>query len=442
MNVGDTIEDISGKEYLIDEIYQSGGQGDAFRVKATKNTTDELFVIKLYKKSEHDRSRRLREIILHGQSISVGFPDKTFCFPICFVKYKNQEGILMRHTPNTAIQMSDIFESPLNSAHSPKAFDLLLKGKVKYKTFILNAFHLARAMNQLYRQGFTHCDLSISNIFIDLTNGHISIIDLDNLSVENFLPAKVAGTRGYAAPELDGTQTVIPDHYGDAHSLAVLIFNLLMFRHPLVGSSINVDFADEPFAENALYTDHPTNNSNRFEGGGFAITDLPQSIQTLFRDTFVVGLHSKTKRPSAAKWIKPLWNFLESLYICDNCQQTTWFTNKSLPECLFCGHKNKHQFAKLSFNNGFTKVVKEKSVLYPHHFYHSGKEYDVSEKLADFKLSKNGHLIFANRSKYSLKIEFSDGKQKTMMKNEGVHLSGVKRVYFLPNLHANVEFFD
>src|SRR2546421_4738292 len=167
MKVGDKIKDVSGTEYIIEQILKSGGQGDAFRSRCTSGNTSDLFVIKLYKSTEINRSQRLGKIISHGHTICLGFPEKTFCFPTCVVQQGGKEGVVIPHTPLSATQMSELFESPENSAHSPKAFQALTKGKVTYRTFLLNAFHLARATNQLYRNGYTHCDLSIGNVFID-----------------------------------------------------------------------------------------------------------------------------------------------------------------------------------------------------------------------------------------------------------------------------------
>src|SRR5688500_13948505 len=215
-------------------VYRSGGQGDTFRATRTSGSVNEFFVIKLYKGHEHDRSQRLGRIISQGNSICLGFPEKTFCFPTCVIQHEDKEGVVMPHAPMSAVEMSELFEPPGNSPHSPKAWNYFRTGKIKYRTFLLNAFHLARAINKLYRNGFTHCDLSIGNVFIDTSSGQVCIIDLDNLAVRGFLAAKVVGTPGYTAPELVVGQITEPNERTDAHSLAVLIFNLLMFRHPLV----------------------------------------------------------------------------------------------------------------------------------------------------------------------------------------------------------------
>lgn len=444
MNVGDKIEDASGTEYTVEQIYKSGGQGEAFRARRTSGDTTEPLVIKLYKSQESDRIQRLNKIISHGHSLCFGFPEKTFCFPTSIVQHRGREGVVMPHTPSSAKEMSELFEIPQESAHSPKAFNALKNGQIKYKTFLLNAFHLARAVDKLYRNGYTHCDLSISNVFIDASNGHTSIIDLDNLAVEGFLPTNVGGTPGYRATEIEEGRTTIPNHKTDAHSLAVLIFNLLMFRHPLVGSNLNVYFADDPFGKNALYTDHPTNKSNRFAKGGFSLSDLPKAIQDLFSGAFVSGLRDSIERPSATAWIKPLWNAIEALYICAKCQQTTFFTNTSSPECLFCRHRNQRPFAKLSFSNGFIKIVEAGSILYPHHFRGSNFVYDVSEKLADFKPHKGNDLLFANRSNHVLEVSFSRTatSRKVIPKDHGFRMSEAKKIYFLNGLSADVVFFN
>jgi len=442
MNVGGRLRDDSGTEYVIEQVYRSGGQGDSFRAKRTSGDTKEPLVIKLYKHQEIDRAQRLNQIITQGHSICFGFPEKTFCFPNRIIQDAGREGVVMPHA--AGVEMSELFEPPGNSAHSPKAWAYFRSGRIKYRTFLLNAFHLARAINRLYRNGFTHCDLSIGNVFIDTSNGQVSVIDLDNLAVEGFLPAKVAGTLGYTAPEIVTGRQAEPNHKTDAHSLAILIFNLLMFRHPLVGSKMNVDYADDPFGQNALYTDHPTNKSNRFTGGGFRLSDLPKDIQDLFHSAFVSGLQNAVGRPSATAWIKPLWKALESLFACEKCKQTTFFPNQASPECLFCAHKNKRPFAVMRFSNGFAKVVEAGSVLYPHHFNRSNQEYDLSEKLADLKPGGPSDLIFANRSNHILEVSFrrSGTVRKTLSKQQGVLMSRTERIYFLNGQYADIEFFS
>ena len=440
MKIGDRIRDLSGTEYVLEQAYNAGVQAEAFRARRASGNTQERLAVKIYKNPEKDRIKRLNRIIASTRNVNKGLPARTLCFPVSIIQNRYAEGVVMPHTPENSIQMSELFETPQELPASPKAFEAVTKGRVQYKTLLLNAFHLARATERLYRNGFAHCDFSISNVFIHRTNGSVSVIDADNLAVEGFLPAKVSGTSGYMAPELESGQKKAPDHETDAHSLAVPIFNLLVFRHPLVGSDMNVDFADDPFGKNALYTDHPANMSNRFRGG-FDLGDLPQDIQNLFYSAFVEGLHDPQDRPSATKWISPLWNAIELLYTCEKCRQTTFFTHQTSARCLFCEHQNKRFFALLKFSNGFVKVVEADSILYPHHFFGNVRQYDLSEKLADFKIHKSGHFIFANRSNYDIKAEFVTGAAKTISLNKGCALSQVKRIYFSDNIYADIETF-
>ncbi|HKB68396.1 MAG TPA: hypothetical protein VKC61_21225 [Pyrinomonadaceae bacterium] len=441
MKVGDTIKDVFGTEYLAEEVYRSGGQGDTFRVRRISDNRKEPLVVKIYKSSEHDRDQRLNKIINQASGICEGLPVKTFCFPTHVIRDGHIEGVVMPHA--AGLEMSQLFATPGKSPHSPKAWTYFKSGQLKYKTFLLNAFHLARAINKLYRNGFSHCDLSIGNVFIDTSTGQVSVIDLDNLAVEGFLPAKVLGTEGYTAPELVSGRVTQPNHKTDAHSLAVLIFNLLMFRHPLVGSHINIDWADEPFGRNALYTDHPKNKANKFTGGGLRVSDMPKDIQDLFHAAFVTGLHDDRYRPTATAWIRPLWKAIESLYVCEKCKQTTFFNERGSPECFF-GHRNQRPFGKLVFKTGVVKVVEAGTILYPHHFNIKNGEYDLSEKLGDFKPHGTKDLIFANRSNHVLEVSFSrtTNARSTLLRQQGVLMSRTKRIYFLNGQYADVEFFD
>jgi DNA-binding helix-hairpin-helix protein with protein kinase domain len=436
MNVGDKIRDTRGTEYLALKVYRSGGQGDTFLVRRTSGDTEEPLVVKIYKTSEPDRHQRLTKIISQAPAICSGFPDKTFCFPTRIIQDGDIEGVVMPHA--VGVEMSELIEAPGNCPHSPKAWLHFKKGQ--YKKFLLNAFHLARAVDKLYRNGFTHCDLSRGNVFIDTSTGQVSIIDLDNLAVEGFLPAKVLGTEGYTAPELVTGRVTQPNHKTDAHSLAVLVFNLLMFRHPLVGSQMNTEYADDPFGGKAVYTDHPQNRANRFTGGGLRVSDIPQDIQDLFHRAFVKGLQDSMQRPTATAWIRPLWRAVESLYVCEKCKQTSFFNERNSRECFF-GHKNQRPFAKLLFKTGTVKVVQAGTVLYPHHFNVRNSEYDLSERLGDFKPHGGSDLVFANRSTYVLEVLFSrSSTRKTLSNQQGVLMSRTKRIYFLNEQYADVEF--
>lgn len=436
MNIGDFfLDEISGEKYLIIEIFQRGGQGEAYAVIPEANHVKEKQVLKIYLKSEQDRKERLKKIISQSGSLMVGFPDKTFCFPTSIVSNNNREGVLMPHAPETSSQMSMIFETPLNSAFSPKPFEMLMKGEVSYRTFVLIAFHLARAVERLYRNGFAHCDLSMNNIFINIKNAHVSIIDLDNISVPNYLSPTVWGTPGFSPPEAELMSGGKPDFKTDAHALAVLIFNLLVFRHPLIGSDLNVDFADEPFGKNALYTDHPTNPDNRFKGG-FLVSNLPTEIQDLFEKAFVKGLHSPEERVSATKWLNPLWNLIDTLFDCKHCKRTSIFQSLGDLRCMFCKIENKKHFAVLRFSNSRIKIVSDGVNLYPHHF--SKKNFDLSKIQGTFRQDKD-FLIFYNISPDSLTVVGNDNKRVVLGSQKGVVVKSIKQIIFPDNTSCQVE---
>jgi hypothetical protein len=67
------------------------------------------------------------------------------------------------------------------------------------------------------------------------------LIDLDGLVVPNLFPAEVIGTPGFIAPEVLSTKHLnkadpnrkLPNRLTDLHALPILIYMLLLHRHPL-----------------------------------------------------------------------------------------------------------------------------------------------------------------------------------------------------------------
>lgn len=452
MKVGDTISDTSGVQYRLDYEYVQGAQAMAYRAfrindQLNDQSSDPL-VIKMYLKPESDRRERIEKIIQTGKMIQTGLPERTLCFPFSFIQCNGFDGVVMPHTPMDSIAMShdDLFVPPFDIAACPKLLDALCSGSIKYKTMYLNAFHLARAIDKLYRFGFAHCDFSFNNVFINLETGQASVIDLDNLAVREFLTTNIKGTPGFIAPELEIGTKQQPDHETDAHSLAVLVFYLLMSRHPLVGSKMNLDFATDPFGRNALFTDHPKNTRNRFLSGGIEFNDLPDSIRELFLKAFVDGLHDPSKRPSATRWINPLWAAIDAMVVCRRCGQTTPVQavthsspNALAKKCIFCGNELQGPLFVLKFTSGQVKVIEEGSRLYPHHLNGDTHQYDFSHVLADCKKHQTGEVILANRNSAPITAHFQSGQSKTITQQQGFSLRHAKRIEFNHRVSATVE---
>jgi serine/threonine protein kinase len=92
---------------------------------------------------------------------------------------------------------------------------------------------LVDAFAALHSAGLCYRDISFGNLRVDPAAREAAIIDVDNVGVDGG-SALVKGTGPFMAPELLRDEA-LPSTVTDLHSLAVLLFYLLMHGHPLFG---------------------------------------------------------------------------------------------------------------------------------------------------------------------------------------------------------------
>lgn len=245
-----------------------------------------------------------------------------------------------------------------------KARQYLNLGEIgDFRSMLQISTTLARAVRRMHQAGLAHSDLSCNNVLIDPVTGGCVIIDIDSLVVPGLFPPEVIGTRGYIAPEVletieysfDDPRRKLPSSYTDLHALAVLIYEYLMLRHPLVGPkifSINSPEKDDylAFGPMAVFIEHPNDLSNRPDDLNITIKDLGADLESLFLRAFVEGLHNPDARPTAMEWEKALIRTQDMLYPCENSMcAAKWFVlhDENNPVCPFCGHMVSEKINKL-----------------------------------------------------------------------------------------------
>lgn len=219
---------------------------------------------------------------------------------------------------------------------------------------------LTRTVRRLHQAGLAHSDLSSKNVLVDPTKGQCVVIDIDSLVVPGLFPPDVLGTPGYIAPEVLGTQNLPlndpnrkhPSALTDQHALAVLLYEYLLFRHPLRGPRVNdIQSAEEDerlsMGPKALFIEHPSDRSNRPKDASelkVPYSSLGPQLAQLFERAFVDGLHDPSKRPAAIEWERALIKTWDMLHPCANgkCSHG-WFIlhTPKQPKCTFCGTKLK-----------------------------------------------------------------------------------------------------
>ncbi len=228
-----------------------------------------------------------------------------------------------------------------------------------FRMMLSVSINLARSIRRMHQAGLAHSDLSDNNVLIDPQTGSCVVIDIDSLVVPGKCPPEVLGTTGYIAPEVLETSNLpindpkrkLPSIETDQHSLAVLIYQYLLCRHPLKGPKIySTESAEKDeflaLGAKATFIENPTDRSNRPNDLTYTIKDLGPELENLFLRAFVDGLHNPKKRPTAMEWERGLVKTWDMLYPCSNpsCSHK-WFAlyDPAHPACPFCKTKIKER---------------------------------------------------------------------------------------------------
>jgi len=291
---------------------------------------------------------------------------RLFCWPTAIV-VKPHLGVIAPAYPSNYFFETGPFRGKEKEGRwfsSPKLRSLLPeKERGSWTNYFQVCILISRAVRRLHQAGLAHSDLSCKNVLIDPSRGLSVVIDIDSLVVPQLFPPDVAGTPGYIAPEVLSTLHLPlkdpnrkhPSARTDQHALAVLIYEYLLFRHPLRGPRVNsIKSAEEDeqlsMGGKALFIEDPNDSSNRPKDLKTPYTELGRHLSELFQRAFVKGLHAPNDRPGAIEWERGLIRTWDMLLPCINtaCQQR-WFVLHDMkqPRCSFCGMPIKGQIPVL-----------------------------------------------------------------------------------------------
>lgn len=380
-----TLKTNTGQQYNIDTTQES----KSGRMKDVWFCSDGINVAALYKKPLISRDEiRLKKIIsVYRDSILKGnesYYSSVFCLPFASGSAVHPQNgptqfiVLSRYPKEFFFVKGAKSGVPIKIAKADKKGRWFASAKLRKKylhpdelgtweNYLKCCLEMCRAIAKMHQAGVAHSDLSYNNVLIDPTTGKACVIDCDMLVVEGMFPADVVGTPDFIAPEVYKTQhlpmsdsnRVLPNQKTDLHALAVLVYQYLLYRHPLRGRlagtlAPNDAGADEAklMGSDALFIEHPTDIRNRVNASSPDNADylpycdcskLPmdtcgEPIKKLFLRAFVDGLHDPNKRPSAIDWIRGIEQTLAMVVPCNNdkCQQKS-FAYAGRHQCPFCG---------------------------------------------------------------------------------------------------------
>lgn len=298
----------SGEDVTLAGLIGSGGQGEVYR--AWHRGTEKA--LKWY--YPDSATPEQQEIV--EDLVARRIHKDRFLWPQALVTSDDgQFGYLMQMRPRRFAGLSDHFRRAVS---------------VRHRELLTACVHLVEAYRALHSQGIAYRDISQGNVFFDPGNGDVLVCDNDNAIVEG-RAAGITGTVDFMAPELiRGDPGAIPRTQTDLHSLAVLLFEMLITQHPLQGalehriSCIDAAARIQLYGSDPVFVFDPVDTRNRpvpgeqdaLQAGWDA---LPGSLRRLFTKALTDGLHHPERRVRETQWRDTLSAARDMITGCQQC---------------------------------------------------------------------------------------------------------------------------
>lgn len=211
----------------------------------------------------------------------------------------------------------------------------LASGGLRWRLRVLA--RLAAVLERLHAMAIVYGDLSPKNTLVsaDCEDHEVWLIDPDNLRFSRPSTSSAFFTPTYAAPELEAGDHG-SDSLTDAHSLAVIAYELLTVAHPLLdGRTVyeNVERRQDALRGALPWIDHPDQRENQRVEGLEPEMALTGRLLALARRAFEQGLRDPRLRPTAGEWARELAWAAEMCIVCPACGHTYLVMRRRCPWC-------------------------------------------------------------------------------------------------------------
>jgi serine/threonine protein kinase len=316
--------EIGNQSYTISKVIGEGGQGIVYLLK----NDHEMLALKWYnyEQATLEQEKAIRELVDQGPPL--GIAGKRFIWPLDIVKVKSSTsfGYLMRLIDTSIFaELGEIW-----SRYKPVP---------NLQTLCEISYQLAHSYKALHGKGYCYRDISRGNMLFDPLSGEVLICDNDNVGVFGHSKCQIWGTLDYMAPELVLGNTNQPSTQTDLHSLAVLLFLLWIWHHPLHGEmEYNIRMWDLPakkriygqdpvfiFDQKDLRNRLPNDPDYRLAEKRWAL--CPSSLKVLFIKAFTVGLRDLNQRVTDGEWCKVFQQLKDGSVECNQCKGINLWEN-------------------------------------------------------------------------------------------------------------------
>jgi serine/threonine protein kinase len=256
---------------------------------------------------------------------------------------------------------------------------------------------LADAFMRLHIAGFCHSRISLQNLFLDPHTGEISLSENDDLVPDGEPWHGGIGAPRFLAPELIRGKTG-PSVATDHHTLAVLLFLMLMVHHPLEGRQESEIHCFDLEARRKVYGSQPLfifdakNLSNRpvpgLQDNALLFWNFyPAYVRDIFHRAFTDGLRDPQSRVGENEWRSLFIRMRDQIYYCDSCGAESFLSDggnsPGPPPAQDCWACHQPLPAPLRIRLVHHAVIlNQDTVLYSHHL-DAGRRHDFSQIMAE-----------------------------------------------------------
>ena len=356
--MGNIIVSDTGKHYEVFERLGNGGVGFVFRAVCQED--GKTYAFKHFKPEPNNVElmvvhsnikKNIASLIKHPLKRADGTELESFIGPIDMVSNipgKGGFGYIMNFKDTSK------YGSVFKSFKKPEIY------KPDARATMEICIKIAEIIDVIHAAGKCYKDINEGNIYLDVHNNYVFVIDSDNIAPEGV--RTIFGTLKYVAPEVYVTET--PNTASDRYSMAVYFYRLMVGGYPLDGKKTvkylveNQLDGDKFFASKKVYSDtalfafDENDDSNSIEN----VTDkdipddykrlwrvqciywnlLPKNIKDMFQRAFSKNLlgAAKDRRPSEKQWIALFDEVLEKGIVKCSCGKHNYYGNRT---CMFCG---------------------------------------------------------------------------------------------------------
>ena len=350
------------------------------------------FAVKWFREDSEEMRKSITELIRRGRP-----PHRAFVWPIDLVGSDQLPGFG--------------YVMPLLEPRFTTLAPILnLETEPSFRVLATIGRELVDAFAALHSSGLCYRDISFGNLRVDQAACEVAIIDVDNIGSDG-APTQVKGTGPFMAPEILRDEA-LPSTVTDLHSLAVLLFYLLMHGHPLLGVRADASYTWDGdghmsetevlvrnFGVEPVFIFDPNDPSNRPLPGDRVViwwALYPQECRLAFTQAFTAGLHDASLhgRVIEGTWRRVLLNLRDCVSSCAACGAALFHDpEQSRQACWHCFGPIPAP-PKLKVPGG-TLVLSEGAVVSSHHLYRD-RDYRTACAVVEPRPGPPGRVVLRN----------------------------------------------